>query len=151
MGELRKLRDSFMQKIKEDKKEKKYIAIFMAVVLLIVVLMFSALGFSIWEEYKKTIIDNQKKQMLLTAQSLGDNLEIFIEEYEADLNALCTMESENRWIGGHEEWDILQGYVDSHERFVYDVIVEETDGTVIKSTKGRRLRKFFRSLRLTTA
>ncbi len=143
MGELRKLRDSFMKKLKDDKKDKKYIAAFMAVVLLVVVFMFSALGFSIWEEYKKTIIDNQKKQMLLTAQSLGDNLEIFIEEYEADLNALCTMESENRWIGGHEEWDILQGYVDSHERFVYDVIVEETDGTVIKSTKGRQVEEVF--------
>ena len=122
--------------MREKKEDNKNIIAFMAAVLAVVLFLFSCLGFSIWEEYKKTIIDNQKKQMLLTAQSLGDNLEIFIEEYEADLDSLCTMEAGNRRKGGHGKWEIIQEYVDSHSRFVYDVIVSDPQGAVLKSTKG---------------
>lgn len=127
----------------DNKNNRKALIIWMAVLPAVILFLFSCLGFSIWDEYKRTIIDNQKEQMLLTARSLGDNLEIFIEEYESDLYGLCTMEVQNRLKGGHGEWDILQEYVESHSRFVYDVIVEDDGGRVIKSTKGYRVRQLF--------
>lgn len=126
-----------------NKKDRKTIIAIMAAVPAVILFLFICLGFSIWDEYKRTIIDNQKNQMLLTAQSLGDNLEIFIGEYESDLHSLCSMEAKNRLQGGHEEWDILREYVDSHSRFVYDVIVEDENGEVIKSTKGSRVSELF--------
>lgn len=137
-----------MGKIMSDKKDKKYIVIFMAAVMAGALFIFSCLGVSIWEEYKKTIIDNQKKQMLLTAQSLGDNLEIFIGEYEADIEALCRMEAVKHMQTGRIEWDLLTEYVETHNRFVYDVIVENKDGEIINSTKGYRVTDTFSITRI---
>ncbi len=63
----RKIEDDFMSKRKEN---KRYGTVFIFCVMVSVLLIFCCLVFSIWEEYKETIINNQKKQMLLTTQSM---------------------------------------------------------------------------------
>jgi len=59
--------------------------------LIAVLLVFCYAGISVWREYKNTIIDNQKQQMLLTVQSLADSLEMVIQEYEEDLESFCLL------------------------------------------------------------
>jgi signal transduction histidine kinase/CheY-like chemotaxis protein len=129
----RQIEDGFMSDIKEN---KRYGTGFMICAMASVLLIFCCLLFSIWEEYKETIINNQKKQMLLTTQSMGENLKIFIEGYQADLNALCAIEDENNKKSGREDWSILQSYVTNHSRFVFDVILEDENGKLLKSVNG---------------
>ncbi len=129
----RQIEDDFMSKIKRN---KRYGTVFMFCAMASVLLIFCCLVFSIWDEYKETIINNQKKQMLLTTQSMGENLKIFIEGYQADLNTLCDIENENYKKTGREEWSILQSYVTKHSRFVFDVILEDQDGSLLKSVNG---------------
>ncbi len=122
----RQIEDRFMSKIEGN---KRFGTVFMFCAMVSVLLIFCCLVFSIWNEYKETIIDNQKKQMLLTTQSMGENLKIFIEGYQADLNTLCAVEEENNKKTGREDWSMLQSYVTNHSRFVFDVILEdETEG-----------------------
>ncbi|WP_349948796.1 ATP-binding protein [Lacrimispora sp. BS-2] len=122
-----------MSKIEEN---KRFGTVFMFCAMVSVLLIFCCLVFSIWNEYKETIIDNQKKQMLLTTQSMGENLKIFIEGYQADLNTLCAVEDENSKKAGREDWSILQSYVTNHSRFVFDVILEDENGRLLKSVNG---------------
>ncbi len=129
----RQMRGRFMNKIKEN---KKYAAVFMFCAMAAVLLIFCCLVFSIWEEYKEAIIDNQKRQMILTTQTMGENLKVFIEGYQADLNTLCSMEEENYKKTGRKDWSLLQDYVTYHNRFVYDVILENEDGKLLKSIHG---------------
>ncbi len=129
----RQIEDNFMSKIKRN---KRYGTVFMFCTMASILLIFCCLVFSIWDEYKETIINNQKKQMLLTTQSMGENLKIFIEGYQADLNTLCDIENENYKKTGREEWSILESYVTKHSRFVFDVILEDQDGSLLKSVNG---------------
>jgi signal transduction histidine kinase/ActR/RegA family two-component response regulator len=115
---------------------KKYRAILMSLAMAIVLGVFSCLVFSIWKEYKEAIIDNQKKQMLLTTQSMGDNLKAFIEGYQADINSLCAMEEENYKRTGSKTWAVLEEYVNYHTRYVYDAILEDKNGKLLKSIHG---------------
>ncbi|WP_313076299.1 ATP-binding protein [Lacrimispora sp.] len=115
---------------------KKYRAILMSLAMTIVLGVFSCLVFSIWKEYKEAIIDNQKKQMLLTTQSMGDNLKAFIEGYQADINSLYAMEEENYKRTGLKTWDVLEEYVNYHTRYVYDAILEDKNGKLLKSIHG---------------
>ncbi|MDR0925619.1 MAG: response regulator [Hungatella sp.] len=115
---------------------KRFGTVFMFCAMVSVLLIFCCLVFSIWNEYKETIIDNQKKQMLLTTQSMGENLKIFIEGYQADLNTLCAVEEENNKKTGREDWSMLQSYVTNHSRFVFDVLLEDENGRLLKSVNG---------------
>ncbi|MDR1548456.1 MAG: response regulator [Hungatella sp.] len=115
---------------------KRFGTVFMFCAMVSVLFIFCCLVFSIWDEYKETIIDNQKKQMLLTTQSMGENLKIFIEGYQADLNTLCAVEKENTKKTGREDWSMLQSYVTNHSRFVFDVILEDENGRLLKSVNG---------------
>ncbi len=74
--------------------------------------------------------------MLLTTQSMGENLKVFIEGYQADLNTIYDIEEENFKKTGNRDWSMIGDYVSNHRRFVYDVIVEDKRGDMIKSMKG---------------
>ncbi|GLC79435.1 ATP-binding protein [Lacrimispora brassicae] len=125
--------DGFMNKANRN---KRYGAVFMSCAMAAVLLIFCCLVFSIWKEYKEAIIDNQKKQMILTTQSIGESLKVFIEGYQADLNTLCSMEDENLKKAGRKDWSLLQDYVTYHSRFVYDVILEDENGELLESING---------------
>ncbi len=118
------------------KDSKKYTVVFLSGIAAAMLIIFSYLVFSTWEEYKEAIIDNQKKQMLLTSQSMGENLKAFIEGYQADLNSLCAIEEENFKKTGQKDWKVLEEYVKYHNRFVYDVLLEDKDGNHLKSING---------------
>lgn len=107
------------------------------------------IGIEIWREYRDSIIDQQKQQMYLNVEGLGENLELFIEEYLADLDGLYQTA-----VGrGHGEldWQVLQEYVNTHSLFVYDVIVEDGQGAVIKSVTGHQIGQVYSSNQIDAA
>ncbi|WP_143319729.1 ATP-binding protein [Clostridium sp. HBUAS56010] len=122
---------------------RKYRAAFLSFMMAIVLIIFSFLVFGIWKEYKDAIIDNQKKQMLLTTQSMGDNLKAFIEGYQADINSLCAMEEENYKKTGTKSWNTLEEYVTYHTRYVYDAILEDRNGNLLKSRHGYAVKQVY--------
>ncbi len=116
-------------------------------------------GIGIWNDYRDAIIDTQKQQMLLTVQSLGEGMEVFIRGYGEDLEEIYQMARRvcaGRALGGPapgdgEEkalWDGLREYVDTHSAFVDDVIVEKAKGEVVGSTKGTGVRQEYSSSRI---
>ncbi|MTK07514.1 MAG: response regulator [Hungatella sp.] len=118
------------------KGKRKYTGIFICCAMAAILIIFCFLTFGIWNDYKDAIINNQKKQMLLTTQSMGENLKVFIEGYQADLNTIYDIEEENFKKTGYRDWSMIGDYVSNHRRFVYDVIVEDKRGDMIKSMKG---------------
>ncbi|NNJ29826.1 ATP-binding protein [Lacrimispora defluvii] len=129
-----------MKKIKEN---RNYTGIFICCAMAAVLIIFCFLVFGIWKEYKDAIINNQKKQMLLTTQSMGENLKVFIEGYQADLSTIYDIVDDNYKKTGTRDWSIISQYVSNHKRFVYDVIVEDTSGKLIKSIKGYGVEKTY--------
>ena len=89
-------------------------------VLFVVLAMAIGVGAGIWNEYRDAVIDTQKRQMLLTVQSLSENMEVFFEGCAEDLEGLYKM-GEKRPVWELES--ILQKYADSHSVFVQDVIM----------------------------
>ncbi len=120
----------------ERKYGKKYTVVFLSGIAATMLIVFIYLVFSTWEEYKEAIIDNQKKQMVLTTQSMGENLKAFIEGYQADLNSLYATEEEYFKKTGQRDWKVFEEYVRYHNRFVFDVILEDKDGKLLKSING---------------
>nr|WP_314462032.1 ATP-binding protein [uncultured Clostridium sp.] len=125
------------------KGKRNYAGIFICCAMAAVLIIFCFLVFGIWKEYKDAIINNQKKQMLLTTQSMGENLKVFIEGYQSDLSTICDIVEENYEKTGTRDWSIIKEYVSNHKRFVYDVIVEDTSGNLIKSMKGYGMMKTY--------
>ncbi len=118
------------------KGKRKYTGIFICCAMAAVLIIFCFLTFGIWNDYKDAIINNQKMQMLLTTQSMGENLKVFIEGYQEDLNTIYDTEEDNYRKTGNRDWSMIGDYVSNHRRFVYDVIVEDKRGDMIKSMKG---------------
>lgn len=120
---------------KEKKVKRKHLYIIQTMIITTILLLFMLLGIGIWKGYKKAVIDTQKNQMLLTAQSIASHLEVFIDGYKEDLNSLYAVIAKD--IAEYEEtdWTALTDYADYHKRFIYDVIVEDAQGTVLKSLK----------------
>ena len=93
-----------MKKIKEN---RDYAGIFICCAMAAVLIIFCLLVFGIWKEYKDAIINNQKKQMLLTTQSMGENLKVFIEGYQSDLSTIYDIMEENyKKTGTNWKYDI---------------------------------------------
>lgn len=100
-------------------------------VLFVVLAVAVSVGAGIWNEYRDSVIDTQKKQMLLTVQSLSENMEVFFEGCAEDLEALYKMgENSLPW----EVEGILQNYTDSRRVFGQDVMLEDENGEIIACT-----------------
>lgn len=149
------------QEIKQKKNRiPKITALLFAVAVFLVILI----GKQSWNEYRDSIIDNQKKQLLLTVQGLRDSMEEFMASYVDDLEGLCIL-SEKNWnqeeiseenqSGIQNEkmkdlagWSCLKEYVDTHERRVVDVVAEDLDGKVIASVHGSEIEKIYSENRI---
>lgn len=101
-------------------------------VLFAVLAVAIGVGAGIWNEYKDAVIDTQKSQMLLTVQSLSENMEVFFEGCAEDLEGLYKM-GEDRPLWELES--ILQKYAESHSVFMQDVIMEDEQGEIIAGTR----------------
>lgn len=109
-----------------------------ALLLTGIIAILLVVGIGIWKEYRDSIIDQQKQQMYLNVEGLGENLALFIEDYMADLNgmyqtAVGIVDGENL------DWQVVRGYVKTHGQLVYDVIMEDGQGEILGSVAGHQI------------
>lgn len=128
---------------KAEKGNFKHMWLIVAFLLAAVLLAFVYAGFSVWQEYQQTIINNQKEQMLLTAQSISDNLEVLIQEYQADMKGLWAIAQSRDEEEGTRLWDVFLEYSKSHDRYIYDVLLEDSQGEILKSAMGYKVTHTF--------
>ena len=97
------------------------------------------IGFCVWKDYEKSLVNNQKEQMLLTVKSLADSLSLMIQDYQADLNSLYASAKRQCQKEGEKDWEILTEYTKYHGGFVYDVTLENLEGEMVESAYGYRV------------
>lgn len=110
----------------------------MITALLVIVLgMTVMVGYGIWANYEKQIMDNQKEQLLLTSRTLADNMEMALEEYQEDLSFLCM---EMKKAGGFENIKAFyREYLSVKSGMEIDVLLSFRDD--ITSVKGTSVQK----------
>ncbi|WP_432631184.1 ATP-binding protein [Brotaphodocola sp.] len=91
-AQIRNQEGQNQEKTSQKNRIQKITALLFGVAVLLVILI----GKQSWNEYRDSIIDNQKKQLLLTVQGLRDSMEEFMASYVDDLEGLCIL-SEKNW------------------------------------------------------
>lgn len=103
------------------------------------------LGVATWMQYRSSIIDKQKEQMLLTTQAISENLEQYILDAQADLEVLSqTAEGLNDPALDEGARRQLKTYVESRDG-AYDAQVLGSDGSECFSVQNSRVAQEFRS------
>ena len=141
--------DQINNKIKDGKIKKRMTLLAkkraiwaMALFLVLFNAGLAAIGISIWNDYKMTVISQQKNQMLLTAESVAKTMEISLERNAADLKQLCMVAEET---SDHPDMkafkdQIFQRYIDEQENFVTGIIVSKK-GEITRNTLGIEIEK----------
>ena len=102
----------------------------LAVLMMAVVVGFLALAGNVWREYRNTIMDQEKKQLLLTEESIARTLEVTIQRNVADLERLCVMIEDTQL---HEEQQDILGtitdsYIREYDNFITGILLETSEG-----------------------
>lgn len=96
---------------------------------------FLFLGYGFWREYRNSIIDGQKDQMLLTTQALSRNMESLIQEAQSDLEML-SLAAEEADRPREATRALLKSYVDEHPGSIHDILITGPGGQTLSSLKG---------------
>jgi len=135
-----------MREKKRSRPEMRPVMLGTAVVLALFLAGLLYLGVATWLQYKNSIIDKQKEQMLLTTQAISENLEQYIQEAQADLESLSLAaekpDDPDLAAGAREQ---LKTYADSHEGAVYDVAVLGEDGQITFRIRDSQVAQVFGS------
>lgn len=135
-----------MREKKRSRPEMRPVMLGTAVVLVLFLAGLLYLGVATWLQYKNSIIDKQKEQMLLTTQAISENLEQYIQEAQADLESLSLaaekLDAPDLAAGAREQ---LKTYADSHEGAVYDVVVLGKDGQITFRIRDSQVAQVFGS------
>lgn len=126
-------------------RSKRLVMLGTALVLALFLAGLLYLGVATWLQYKNSIIDKQKEQMLLTTQAVSENLEQYILDAQADLEVLSQtaqgLSNPTLAPGAQKQ---LETYVDSRDG-AYDAQVLAADGSVSFSVQNSRVARTFRS------
>ena len=135
-----------MREKKRSRPEMRPVMLGTAVVLVLFLAGLLYLGVATWLQYKNSIIDKQKEQMLLTTQAISENLEQYIQEAQADLESLSLaaekLDDPDLAAGAREQ---LKTYADSHEGAIYDVVVLGKDGQITFRIRDSQVAQVFGS------
>lgn len=117
----------------EKKKRKELLAVQAGIIGMLVVLIGALLllGRYIWADYRDTLVENQKEQMLIISQTLGKNISDSLTDYKDDLELLA--ELEEKQAGGQ---DFYRKYLDTQERFETNLVRKDAQGNLVWSVKG---------------
>ena len=134
-----------MREKTQSHRKKRSVMLGTAVVLAVFLAGLLYLGVSTWLQYRNSIIDKQKEQMLLTTQAISENLEQYILDAQADLEVLSqTAEGLSDPALAEGARKQLTTYVESRDG-AYDALVLGADGSVCFSVQNSRVAQEFRS------
>ncbi|MCM1221423.1 MAG: ATP-binding protein [Lachnospiraceae bacterium] len=114
---------------------KKTIQPFLAISLLIFLAVILSVGGAIWYDYRDAIMENHKDQLLITSEILAENMEISMADYRDNLRFLSRL-----WEAGAGE-EIYRSYLETKAGFEKDIFWEDTDGNLVGTIMGTKLRK----------
>lgn len=117
------------------KTRKKYSVnplIILAFIALLLLLW--GVGFKVWLEYRNTLIQNQKDQLLITAETLGENMGLTLTEYEDNLDFLSALAAE-----GDRGGEIYEQFLDTQSRYECNIFFENADGEIREKIREQEL------------
>ncbi|MGN0298757.1 MAG: ATP-binding protein [Lachnospiraceae bacterium] len=101
------------------KKKKTYLILLPILLICLLVL----LAYKIWTQYRDTLVENQKEQLLIISESVSQNLSVSLLQYNEQLNFLHTaISSQNQTF--------LQQYLSTQNTFVCNICQQNKDGTL---------------------
>lgn len=106
-----------------EKGKIKYIVLCLIPIIILLALVFAA--WQTWKVYRNTLMKNQKEQLLMTAEVIGRNMRISINEYENDLDFLYKLEQN----GGLNK-ETYQSYIDTKNNYVENLMLEDKAGKI---------------------
>lgn len=128
-----------------SRRKKRSVMLGTALVLAVFLAGLLYLGVSTWMQYRSTIINKQKDQMLLTTQAISESLEQYILDAQADLEVLTqTAEGLSDPALAPAAQEQLNTYVESRDG-AYDAQVLRADGSVCFSVQNSQVAQVFRS------
>lgn len=115
------------------KKEYQARSFNFLIIPLVALAVFLAVGSAIWGDYRDQIMENHKQQLLLTAQTLAENMELSLVDYQDSLQFLSEVAQEN------DDMEIYHKFLQTHDNFTYDLFWETEQGEIIKSVKKEEM------------
>lgn len=117
------------------KRQKKYsIDPFIVLFLITLLILLWGVGIKVWGEYRNTLMQNQKDQLLITAQTLGENMSLALTEYEDALEFLSTLDEE-----GDQREEMYERFLTIQKGFEYNIFIEDSEGKIQKKIREQRL------------
>lgn len=108
---------------KRQEAEKGRVRLLVILQLSIFMIYLISTAYRVWTDYRQTLVQNQKEQMLLTAQILGGNMGISLQEYQNSLEFLSGI------AGSEEEKNrIYRKFLETQESFECNIYYEDKDG-----------------------
>lgn len=107
----------------KEKGKIKYMVLCLIPIIILVALVFAA--WQTWKVYRDTLMKNQKEQLLMTAEVIGRNMRISINEYEDDLDFLYKLEQ-----NGALNKEAYQSYIDTKNNYVENLMLEDKAGKI---------------------
>lgn len=108
---------------RQRKGEKRRVRVLIILQLSIFLIYLISMAFRVWEEYRQTLIQNQKEQMLTTAKILGENMGITLQEYENNLEFLSGITGREAEIK-----DAYRRFLKTQDSFECNIYSEDADG-----------------------
>lgn len=103
------------------------------IVPLIMIAVFLAIGSGIWGDYRDQIMENHKKQLLITSQTLAENMELSLTDYQDSLEFLSQMKEDS------DDMEIYRNFLNTHRKYEYDVFWENESGKMIQSVREKAM------------
>ncbi|MDO4338796.1 MAG: ATP-binding protein [Eubacteriales bacterium] len=105
--------------------EQRRVRLLVILQLSIIMIYLISAASRVWIEYRETLVQNQKEQMLITAEILGENMGITLQEYENELEFLGSISGEDGWEGG-----IYEQFLNIQNSFACNILQEDENGAL---------------------
>ncbi len=121
-----------MEKQREGEKRRVRMLVILLISIFLIYLISTASG--IWKEYQQTLIENQKDQMLITVQILGENMGITLGEYLNNLKFLSSISGSDS-----EVKDIYRSFLKTSNNFICNIYYEDEGGNTVNMIYEQKL------------
>lgn len=124
--------------MKEQEQQERLIipsAAWFVSAVLACVFLFAGIG--VWQEYRDTLMKNQKEQLLILTETLGASMEVSLAEYADTLDFLAQTDAMRE-----PDEDFYESYLNAQSGFICDVFWEEETGRITESIRDTELKNF---------
>lgn len=132
-------------KSKEQReKENRRIRWIFLILFLLILLGFEGMGYRVWKQYSKTLMQNQYDQLSNSSKILSESLETSMKEYEWDYEMLHNIEVMMQDEAGNykiQNTDAfiqkMKRYLEEETTYVCDLFWQDENGNFISSLSGK--------------